>query len=81
LTFFCLANLLYVPDHFSLLSDNAVDAATHLAPAMARADLLIDIVRAGAEGNQELFRRTLEALINGGRSKEHHVATLPRGGQ
>jgi len=46
---------------------------------MARADLLIDIVRAGAEGNQELFRRTLEALINVGRSKEHHVATLPRG--
>ena len=81
MTFFCLANSLYVPDHFSLLPDNAVDAATHLAPAMARADLLIDIVRAGAEGNQELFRRTLEALINGGRSKEHHVATLPRGGQ
>jgi hypothetical protein len=37
---------------------------------MARADLLIDIVRAGAEGNQEPFRRTLEALISGGRSKE-----------
>jgi hypothetical protein len=29
---------------------------------MARADLLIDIVRAGTEGNQELFRRTLEAF-------------------
>jgi len=37
---------------------------------MARADLLIDSVRAGAEGNQELFQRTLEALISGGRSKE-----------
>ena len=37
---------------------------------MARADLLIDIVRAGAGGNQEPFRRTLEALISGGRSKE-----------
>ena len=36
---------------------------------MARADLLIDIVRARAEGNQELFRRTLEALISRGRSK------------
>jgi hypothetical protein len=33
---------------------------------MARADLLIDIVRAGAEGNQELFRRALEALITEG---------------
>jgi len=37
-----------------------------LVPAMARADLLIDIVRAGAEGNQELFRRALEALITEG---------------
>ena len=50
-----------------------------LVPAMARADLLIDIVRAGTEGNQELFRRTLEALISEGLSKEHHVATLPGG--
>jgi hypothetical protein len=32
---------------------------------MARADLLIDIVRAGSEGNQELFRRMFEALISG----------------
>jgi hypothetical protein len=32
---------------------------------MARADLLIDSVRAGAEGNQEPFRRTLESLISG----------------
>jgi hypothetical protein len=30
---------------------------------MARVDLLIDSVRAGAEGNQELFRRALEAPI------------------
>ncbi len=44
-----------------------------LVAAMARADLLIDSVRAGAECNQELFRRALEALISGGRSKEHHV--------
>lgn len=40
---------------------------------MARADLLIDIVRAGAEGNKELFRRALEALITEERSKQHHV--------
>jgi hypothetical protein len=52
-----------------------------LVHAMARAALFIDIVRVGAEGNQELFRRTLEALISGGRSKDHHVATLPGGGQ
>jgi hypothetical protein len=44
---------------------------------MARADLLIDIVRAGAEGNQELFRRALEALITEERSKQHHVVTHP----
>lgn len=40
---------------------------------MARADLLIDIVRAGAEGNHELLRRALEALITEERSKQHHV--------
>jgi hypothetical protein len=40
---------------------------------MARADLLIDSVRAGADGNQELFRRALEALITEERSKQHHV--------
>jgi SpoVK/Ycf46/Vps4 family AAA+-type ATPase len=40
---------------------------------MARADLLVDIVRAGAEGDQELFRRALEALVTEERSKQHHV--------
>ncbi len=40
---------------------------------MAGADLLIDIVRAVAKGNQELFRRALEALITEERSKQHHV--------
>jgi hypothetical protein len=40
---------------------------------MARADLIIDSVRAGAEGNKELFRRALEALITEERSKQHHV--------
>jgi hypothetical protein len=40
---------------------------------MARANLLIDIVRAGTEGNQEFFRRALEALITEERSKQHHV--------
>jgi hypothetical protein len=31
---------------------------------MARADLLIDIVRAGAEGNQELFRCSPGGLVS-----------------
>lgn len=29
---------------------------------MARADLLLDLVRAGARGDQSLFRKSLEAL-------------------
>ena len=41
-----------------------------MTPIRARADLLIDIVRAGAEGNQEHFWRALDALISRGRSKE-----------
>lgn len=40
---------------------------------MARADLLIEIVKAGAEGNQELFRKALEALITEERSKQHKI--------
>jgi len=40
---------------------------------MARADLLLDIVRAGAEGDQELFRKALEALITEERAKQHNV--------
>jgi hypothetical protein len=42
---------------------------------MARADLLIDSVRAGAEGNEEPFRRTLESLISGGRSMDPLIGT------
>lgn len=40
---------------------------------MARADLLIDVVRAGAEGDGELFRRALEAMIAEERAKQHHI--------
>jgi hypothetical protein len=31
---------------------------------MARADLLIDSIHAGAEGNQELFRFSLGGLVS-----------------
>lgn len=40
---------------------------------MARADLLLDIVKAGAEGNQELFRKALEALVAEERAKQHNI--------
>jgi SpoVK/Ycf46/Vps4 family AAA+-type ATPase len=40
---------------------------------MARADLLIEIVKAGAEGNSELFRKALEALVTEERSKQHNI--------
>lgn len=40
---------------------------------MARADLLLDIVRAGAKGDHVLFRKALEALISEERSKQHHI--------
>jgi AAA+ superfamily predicted ATPase len=40
---------------------------------LARADLLLDIVKAGAEGNQELFRKALEALVAEERAKQHNV--------
>ena len=40
---------------------------------MARADLLLDLVRAGVGGNQLLFRKTIEALVTEERAKQHHV--------
>lgn len=40
---------------------------------MARADLLLDVVKAGVEGNQELFRKALEALVAEERAKQHNV--------
>lgn len=40
---------------------------------MARADLLLDLVRAGARGDQTLFRKALEALVAEERAKQHHI--------
>src|SRR4051794_6472843 len=40
---------------------------------MARGDLLLDLVRAGARGDQLLFRKALEALVSEERAKQHHV--------
>lgn len=40
---------------------------------MARADLLIDIVKAGVEGDHALFQKALEALITEERSKQHTI--------
>ena len=40
---------------------------------MARADLLLDLVRAGARGDQVLFRKALEAVVAEERAKQHHV--------
>ncbi|MBN1843879.1 MAG: ATP-binding protein [Deltaproteobacteria bacterium] len=40
---------------------------------MARADLLLDLVRAGARGERDLFRKTLEALVAEERAKQHHI--------
>jgi len=40
---------------------------------MARADILVDLVRAGTRGDQGLFRKSLEALVADERAKQHHV--------
>ena len=40
---------------------------------MARADLLLDLVRAGTRGDQALFRKALEALVTEERAKQHHI--------
>lgn len=40
---------------------------------MARADLLLELVRAGTQGEQALFRKVIEALIAEERAKQHHI--------
>lgn len=40
---------------------------------MARSDLLISLVRAGAAGDRETLRSTAEALVADERAKKHHV--------
>lgn len=40
---------------------------------MARSDLLISLVKAGSQGNQPAFQRTLEAIVAEERSRQHHV--------
>lgn len=40
---------------------------------MARADLLLSLVRAGAKGDQRAFRRTVEAMVADERGRQHHV--------
>lgn len=40
---------------------------------MARSDLLINLVRAGSQGDQAAFLRTVEAIIADERSRQHHV--------
>jgi len=39
---------------------------------MSRADLLVNLVKAGSEGNQQLLRSTVEALVAEERAKSHH---------
>jgi AAA+ superfamily predicted ATPase len=40
---------------------------------MARADLLVSLVRAGAQGDAPVFRRAVEAIIAEERTRQHHV--------
>ncbi len=40
---------------------------------MARSDLLLNLVRSGAKGDQVTFRKAIEALVADERSKQHHV--------
>jgi len=39
---------------------------------MSRADLLVNLVKAGSQGDQQLFRSTVEAMAAEERAKRHH---------
>jgi ATPase subunit of ABC transporter with duplicated ATPase domains len=47
------------------------EARYHSLYSMARADLIVNLVRAGAQGDQKLFRSTVEALAAEERAKRH----------
>jgi len=40
---------------------------------VARSDLLLNLIRAGATGDQLLFRKTVEAIAAEERAKQHHI--------
>lgn len=40
---------------------------------MARSDLLLTLVRSGTQGDDQLFRKAVEALIAEERAKQHHI--------
>src|SRR5438445_21887 len=40
---------------------------------MARSDLILSLVRAGAKGDHQLFRKSVEAIIAEERAKQHNV--------
>ena len=40
---------------------------------MARADLLVRLVRSASRGDQALFRKTVESLVAEERAKQHHI--------
>src|SRR5262245_11852054 len=42
---------------------------------MARRDLLISVIRAGGTADQELLRKTVDALVTDERKKGHHEPT------
>jgi len=49
------------------------DRGSCYSRCVARADLLINLVRAGAQGDQLGFRRTVEAIVAEERERQHHV--------
>src|SRR5437016_6810756 len=40
---------------------------------MARSDLLLNLVKAGVQGDRSMFHRTVDAIIAEERAKQHHV--------
>lgn len=47
--------------------------AAHTAAAMARSDLLLSLVRAGAVGDRPALARAVEAIVAEERAKQHHI--------
>ena len=55
------------------LHEQSVSIRSYLFKPMARSDLLISLVKAGINGDRNLFNKTVDAIIAEERVKQHHV--------
>ena len=60
-----------IPAQASPMHLKSVESSWEIRP-VPRADLIVNLVKAGSQGDQQLFRTTVEAIAAEERAKHHH---------